>query len=114
MVMPLWRSLHSLNLMLPKEDRQAMLLRLYNEIIPLQDNSKARFGKERNGVSDANNNMDAAPDPVPSVPELQPEDGEDSDGRAPGAKTGDAPYGSEDLPTILDATSGEDGGMEAS
>lgn len=31
MVLPLWRSLHSLNLMLPKEDRRAMLLRLYND-----------------------------------------------------------------------------------
>lgn len=30
MVFPLWRSLYSLNLMLPKEERRAMLLRLYN------------------------------------------------------------------------------------
>ena len=53
--------------------------------------------------------MDTAPDPVPEVPE----DGED--GRAPRAKTGDAPYGREDLlPTSLDATSGEEGPVEAS
>jgi len=43
MELPLWRSLHSLNLMLPKEDRKAMLLRLYNEDTPLQDHSKDRF-----------------------------------------------------------------------
>lgn len=52
-VMPLWRSLHSLNLMLPKEERKAMLLRLYNEIIPLQDNSKARFSKNPKSINGA-------------------------------------------------------------
>lgn len=46
MVLPLWRSMHSLNLMLPKEDRKAMLLRLYNEDTPLQDHSKDRFAKQ--------------------------------------------------------------------
>ena len=35
MVLPMWRSLYSFNLMLPKEDRRAMLLRLYNEEVPL-------------------------------------------------------------------------------
>lgn len=43
LVLPLWRSLHSLNLMLPKEERKAMLLRLFNEDTPLQDHSKERF-----------------------------------------------------------------------
>ena len=43
MVLPLWRSLASLNLMLPKEDRKAMLLRLYNDESPLEDHSKDRF-----------------------------------------------------------------------
>ncbi|KAH8820130.1 S-adenosyl-L-methionine-dependent methyltransferase [Xylogone sp. PMI_703] len=41
MVLPLWRSLHSLNLMLAKEDRTAMLLRLYNDTTPLLNNSKS-------------------------------------------------------------------------
>ncbi|KKY18198.1 putative methyltransferase [Phaeomoniella chlamydospora] len=31
MVFPLWKSVHSLNLMLPKEDRRALLLRLFND-----------------------------------------------------------------------------------
>lgn len=43
LVLPLWRSLHSLNLMLPKEDRKAMLLRLYNDDSPLMDHSKDRY-----------------------------------------------------------------------
>jgi multisite-specific tRNA:(cytosine-C5)-methyltransferase len=41
MVMPLWRSMHSLNLMLAKEDRTAMLLRIYNDNTPLVNNSKS-------------------------------------------------------------------------
>lgn len=49
MVLPLWRSLHSLNLMLPKEDRKAMLLRLYNDDSPLMDHSKDRFNNTANG-----------------------------------------------------------------
>ena len=43
MILPLWRSLHSLNLMLPKEERRAMLLRLYNDDSPLLGHSKERF-----------------------------------------------------------------------
>lgn len=35
MVLPLWRSRHSLNLMLPKEERKAMLLRLFDDDTPL-------------------------------------------------------------------------------
>lgn len=38
LVLPLWRSLHSLNLMLAKEDRTAMLLRIYNDDTPLVNN----------------------------------------------------------------------------
>lgn len=40
MVLPLWRSLHSLNLMLAKEDRSAMLLRIFNDTTPLINNQK--------------------------------------------------------------------------
>ncbi|TKA82087.1 hypothetical protein B0A49_00240 [Cryomyces minteri] len=40
MVLPLWRSVSSLNLMLPKEERRAMLLRLYNDSSPLIDHSQ--------------------------------------------------------------------------
>lgn len=54
MVLPLWRSLHSLNLMLPKEDRKAMLLRLYNEDTPLMDHSKDRFHNNSKPQPNAN------------------------------------------------------------
>ncbi|KAF1986178.1 S-adenosyl-L-methionine-dependent methyltransferase [Aulographum hederae CBS 113979] len=46
MVLPLWRSISALNLMLPKEERKAMLLRLYNDNSPLIDHSQLRFGKK--------------------------------------------------------------------
>ena len=42
LVLPLWRSLHSVNLMLPKEDRSAMLLRLYNETGPILNHSQGQ------------------------------------------------------------------------
>ncbi|KAF4534485.1 Methyltransferase [Lasiodiplodia theobromae] len=55
LVLPLWRSISSLNLMLPKEDRKAMLLRLYNDNSELIDHSKKSFNKpsesEANGES---------------------------------------------------------------
>ena len=64
MVLPLWRSLYSLNLMLPKEDRKAMLLRLFNDDSPLEDHSKDRFKKGANlpsdEISDAEIEADAA------------------------------------------------------
>lgn len=42
MVFPLWRSMHSLNLMLPKEERRALLLRLYNDDTPLVNTTHKR------------------------------------------------------------------------
>lgn len=42
LTLPLWRSISSLNLMLPKEERRAMLLRLYNDESPLIDHSQQR------------------------------------------------------------------------
>jgi multisite-specific tRNA:(cytosine-C5)-methyltransferase len=45
MVFPLWKSIQSLNLMLPKEERKAMLLRLFNdstELINLQQHPGGR------------------------------------------------------------------------
>ncbi|KAJ5294927.1 hypothetical protein N7508_009748 [Penicillium antarcticum] len=44
MVLPLWRSLHSLNLMLPKEDRRAMLLRIFNDTTPLINTTQKKTG----------------------------------------------------------------------
>ncbi|KAL4876297.1 S-adenosyl-L-methionine-dependent methyltransferase [Aspergillus karnatakaensis] len=42
MVLPLWRSLHSINLMLPKEDRRAMLLRIFNDSTPVLNTTQKR------------------------------------------------------------------------
>ena len=48
MVLPLWRSLHSVNLMSPKEERKAMLLRLFGvEMTEIKDTSKDRFEKRK-------------------------------------------------------------------
>lgn len=40
LVMPIWKSFTSVNLMLPKEDRSAMLLRIFNDTTPLVNTSK--------------------------------------------------------------------------
>ncbi|KAF4550044.1 Multisite-specific tRNA:(cytosine-C(5))-methyltransferase-like protein [Elsinoe fawcettii] len=44
-VLPIWRSMASVNLMLPKEDRKAMLLRIYNDDTALVDHSQQ--GKQK-------------------------------------------------------------------
>lgn len=49
MVFPLWKSIHSLNLMMPKEDRKAMLLRLFNDDTPLQNMNLNKTPKGTNG-----------------------------------------------------------------
>ena len=40
--LPLWRSLHSLNLMLPKDERKAMLLRIFEEDVELINHHEQR------------------------------------------------------------------------
>lgn len=62
MALPLWKSFHSLNLMLPKEDRSAMLLRIYNDTTPLV-NTMLNKKKEQD-----------APDQTKSVDETHDED----------------------------------------
>ena len=47
MAFPLWKSLHSLNLMLPKEERKALLLRLFNDETPLVNLTQ----KQKNATS---------------------------------------------------------------
>lgn len=42
MVFPLWRSLHSVNLMLPKEERRAMLLRVFGQDVNLVNTTQKR------------------------------------------------------------------------
>lgn len=93
-VLPLWRSLHSLNLMLPKEDRKAMLLRLFGEIIPLQDTSKDRFLKNK--------------DTTMAGATMSHTNGEMKDV----VKTGSASLDTNDLQAVMDVTSDEEASVE--
>lgn len=68
MVFPLWKSLHSLNLMLPKEDRKAMLLRLFNDDRPLI-NLQNTASKPQNPVT-----KERDPQPVHRNSSSEPED----------------------------------------
>lgn len=45
MILPLWRSRHSLSLMLPKEERRAMLLRIFNDDTPLINTTQKQEGE---------------------------------------------------------------------
>ncbi|KAK4129983.1 S-adenosyl-L-methionine-dependent methyltransferase [Trichocladium antarcticum] len=49
MALPLWKSFQSLNLMLPKEDRSAMLLRIYNDTTPLINMGIQKGDKTKDG-----------------------------------------------------------------
>jgi len=58
MVFPLWKSLQSVNLMLPKEERKAMLLRLFNDDTPLVNLSKGWVGQQKqNGAGKGDGGM---------------------------------------------------------
>ncbi|CAN8103103.1 unnamed protein product [Discula destructiva] len=63
MALPLWKSFQSLNLMLPKEDRAAMLLRIFNDTTPLVNtmlNNKKHL--EDRGVKPEDDEPVATPD----------------------------------------------------
>lgn len=63
MVLPLWKSFHSLNLMLPKEDRSAMLLRIYNDTTPLVNSILKRDQKAAaEKTADGENGAKAEPE----------------------------------------------------
>jgi multisite-specific tRNA:(cytosine-C5)-methyltransferase len=52
MVLPLWRSQYSLNLMLAKEDRTAMLLRIFNDSTPLVNNHNPKNADSKKDPTD--------------------------------------------------------------
>ncbi|CAD0115408.1 unnamed protein product [Aureobasidium uvarum] len=60
LTLPLWRSISSLNLMLPKEERRAMLLRLFKDESPLIDHSQQPNRKNAEATAAAT----AAPETV--------------------------------------------------
>lgn len=53
MVLPLWKSFHSLNLMLPKEDRSAMLLRVFNDTSPVINQTLKESAKKEDEATNA-------------------------------------------------------------
>ncbi|KAI8961627.1 S-adenosyl-L-methionine-dependent methyltransferase [Daldinia sp. FL1419] len=66
MVLPLWKSFHSLNLMLPKEDRSAMLLRVFNDTSPvinrtLKESAKKEDATEADSEAKDDQTMEDAP-----------------------------------------------------
>ncbi|KAK8243368.1 S-adenosyl-L-methionine-dependent methyltransferase [Phyllosticta capitalensis] len=87
LVLPLWRSISSLNLMLPKEERKAMLLRLYNDSSELVDNSprnKQQQEQQQNGTTSAQESSAAAATIDAAAATAQPETIEDTeDGGVP-------------------------------
>ncbi|RDA89835.1 hypothetical protein CP533_6946 [Ophiocordyceps camponoti-saundersi (nom. inval.)] len=90
MALPLWKSIQSLNLMLPKEDRAAMLLRVFNDTTPLinttlqkqqqqKDKSKKAEGKVQVEAAKGDNedgnddDIDAAIESMPTSEEMMGE-----------------------------------------
>lgn len=72
MALPLWKSIHSLNLMLPKEDRAAMLLRIFNDTTPLINSNLQKKAEEpkpdataaaEDAVQDAHADVEDLPSP---------------------------------------------------
>ncbi|KAJ3502895.1 hypothetical protein NM208_g16628 [Fusarium decemcellulare] len=91
MALPLWKSIHSLNLMLPKEDRSAMLLRIFNDTSPLinisqqkQKNDEKPAEEPKNteaGAEDAKEDVNVEDLPSPEEPtETEPANAEANGG----------------------------------
>ncbi|KAL7922254.1 S-adenosyl-L-methionine-dependent methyltransferase [Trichoderma austrokoningii] len=65
MALPLWKSIHSLNLMLPKEDRSAMLLRVFNDTSPLININLQRKEKQAKAAEEEEQEIDVEDIPTP-------------------------------------------------
>ncbi|KAI8723570.1 SAM-MT-RSMB-NOP domain-containing protein [Fusarium sp. LHS14.1] len=77
MALPIWKSIHSLNLMLPKEDRSAMLLRIFNDTSPLinvtlEKQRVAQQAKEAEAEGGDKEAVDVADLPSPEEPAAEP------------------------------------------
>lgn len=66
MALPLWKSIHSLNLMLPKEDRSAMLLRIFNDTSPLINIAAQK--NQQKPAEEVKEEVDVADLPSPEEP----------------------------------------------
>ena len=70
MVLPMWRSMASVNLMLPKEERKAMLLRLFNDESELVDHSQPLRGPRPPGSTNGTARRNSS-SPERSAPVVQ-------------------------------------------
>lgn len=129
MVLPLWKSILSLNLMLPKEERRAMLLRLFNDDTPLINLSRgwASGGKKAEAEKDKSNDsaqttaeseaMDVDSKPVDGEP-LDPAVKRVRNSSSPDSEVGDKVNGEvETVPLAPEAEASdddEDGGVQIS
>lgn len=77
MALPLWKSIHSLNLMLPKEDRAAMLLRIFNDTTPLINIAQLNKAKIANQPDEKSKTITEGVDAAVNVDDLENADVED-------------------------------------
>ncbi|KAJ3553704.1 hypothetical protein NPX13_g10820 [Xylaria arbuscula] len=102
MVLPLWKSFHSLNLMLPKEDRAAMMLRLFNDTSPvinrtLKDSAKLEAEAAAAGSDTKQEPQEGAPD-VEMENAIAVEDAENAP--TPNNEAEEAPVLSSEVPEV--------------
>ena len=83
MALPLWRSLASVNLMLPKEERKAMLLRIYNDTSPLIDTSNTRGQGNLKATTEAGDEDQRMDVESPAAADEEDMDDDESDGGVP-------------------------------
>ncbi|KAJ2905429.1 hypothetical protein MKZ38_005527 [Zalerion maritima] len=94
MVLPLWKSVHSLNLMLPKEDRSAMLLRIFNDTSPVVNLSLKKKEEQKKKQEEDGN-----------IVKMEKEDGSPN-GEAENKDLNDEMKMAEDAPTPADSPRG--------
>lgn len=105
MALPLWKSFQSLNLMLPKEDRAAMLLRIFNDTTPLINITQVNGAKKaRDGESTNETEQKAAEDEVAKAEEAALEAEAEAEAVEDGEPVEDEPVkaGEDDAPAAAE------------
>ncbi|KAI1142260.1 S-adenosyl-L-methionine-dependent methyltransferase [Hypoxylon sp. FL0543] len=87
MVLPLWKSFHSLNLMLPKEDRSAMLLRVFNDTSPVINQTLKESAKKEAEAASAD--PETKDEILEDAPAMEEADGGNETSEQPGEANGD-------------------------
>lgn len=107
MALPLWKSFHSLNLMLPKEDRSAMLLRIFNDTTPLV-NTMLNKKKEGEAGTDESKPAEAEVEDAEAVEAAVAEDAGVVASEEANSSTGDVDMGGVDANGVTAAIDGVD------